>query len=102
MRGKPDADLRTHTTEHLLMDTEVQKPGGLATARATGRETRLTRPALARGGRAELTVSSGVHDKSEAFVLEAHELADSGGDEQAARNQMRLDLCNDLVDRLLI
>jgi hypothetical protein len=50
----------------------------------------------------QLAVSSGVHDKSEAFVLEAHELADSGGDEQAARNQMRLDLCNDLVDRLLI
>jgi hypothetical protein len=55
-----------------------------------------------RGRVLERSVSSGVHDKSEAFVLEAHELADGGGDEQATRNQMRLDLRNDLVRRLLI
>jgi hypothetical protein len=47
-------------------------------------------------------ISSGVHHKSEAFILEAHELANCGGDEHAARNQMRLDLSNDLLHRLLI
>ena len=45
--------------------------------------------------------SSGVDDQSEALVLEADELADAGGNEQAARNQMRLDLCHDLRCRLL-
>ena len=47
-------------------------------------------------------VVSGVHDKSEALVLEADELADGRGNEQAARNQMRLDLCHDLRCCLLI
>jgi hypothetical protein len=47
-------------------------------------------------------VISGVHDKSEALVLEADELADGGRNKQAARNQMRLDLCHDLRCSLLI
>jgi hypothetical protein len=37
-----------------------------------------------------------IPDKSKALVLEADELADAGGNEQAARNQMRLDVCRDL------
>ena len=45
---------------------------------------------------------SGVHDKSEALVLEADEFPDGGRNEHAARNQMRLDLCHDLRCRLLI
>lgn len=45
---------------------------------------------------------SGVHDKPEALVLKADELADGGGDQQAARNQMCLELRHDLLRRLLI
>src|SRR5579859_3603150 len=62
---------------------------------------------LSRSGPASVTgdtvgATSGVDDQSEALVLEADELADAGGNEQAARNQMRLDLCHDLRSRLLI
>ena len=45
---------------------------------------------------------SGVHDKSVALVLEADELADSSWDEQAAWNQMCLELRHDLLRSLLI
>jgi hypothetical protein len=45
---------------------------------------------------------SGVHDKPEALVLKAHKLADSGGDEHAARNQMCLELRHNLLRTLLI
>jgi hypothetical protein len=50
----------------------------------------------------ETLASSGVYDESEALVLKADELSDGRGDEQAARNQMRLELCNDLFRRLVI
>ena len=51
------------------------------------------------GGGAAL---SGVHDKPEALVLKADELADSGGDEHPAGNQMCLELRHNLLRGLLI
>src|SRR5205807_3234909 len=50
----------------------------------------------------QVCVSLGVHHKPEPLVLEANELADGGGNEQAAWNQMCLQLRHDLLRRLLI
>src|SRR5205823_4459803 len=48
------------------------------------------------------TVSSGVHDKPEALVLKADELAHRSRDEHSARNQMCLELPDDLLGSLLV
>jgi hypothetical protein len=41
--------------------------------------------------------ASGVYDKSEPLVLESHKLTNSGGYEQAAGNQMLLEICHNLL-----